>query len=51
MEIKQISLIYQQNRFAVKKLGCKIQNENIFTDKRFRLILKRNPLTIERLHL
>ena len=48
IEIKQISFIYQQNRFTVKKLICKIQNEN---DKRFYLTLKRNHLTIKGLNL
>ena len=32
IEIKQIYFAYQQSRFAVKKLICKMQNENIFTD-------------------
>ena len=49
IEIKQIYFIYQQNRFTVKKLTCKMQNENSFTDKRFLLTLKRNPLTIDRM--
>ena len=35
IEIKQISFVYQQNRFNVDKLTCKMQNENSFTDKRF----------------
>ena len=43
IEIKQISFVYQQNRFAVKKLTYKMQNENSFADKRFLLTLKRNP--------
>ena len=28
IEIKQISFVYQQNRFTVKKLICKVQNKN-----------------------
>ena len=51
IEIMQISFVYQQNRFTVKKLICKLQNENSFTDKRFLLTLKINPLTIKELHL
>ena len=51
IEIKQISFTYQQNRFTVKKLICKMQNGISFTDARFILTLKRNPLTIEELHL
>ena len=51
IEIKQISFVYQQVRFTVKKLICKIQNENRFTDKRFLLTLKRNTLAIKGLHL
>ena len=51
IEIKQISFIYQQNRFTLKKLICKMQNENSVTDKQFVLTLKRNPLTIKGLHL
>ena len=51
IEIKQISLVYQQNRFTLKKLICKMQNENSFTDKRFLLTLERNSLTIKGLHL
>ena len=43
IEIKQISFNYQQNRFTVKKLICKMKNENNFTDKRFLLTVKRNP--------
>ena len=38
IEIKQISFFsffYQENRFTVKKLICKMQNENSLTDKRF----------------
>ena len=35
IEIKQISVVYQQNRFSVKKLICKMQSENSFTDKGF----------------
>ena len=50
IEIKKIYFIYQQNLFTVKKLICKMQNENSFTYKRFLLTLKRNPLTIERSH-
>ena len=34
IEIKQISFVYQKNRFTVKKFTCKMQNENIFTAKR-----------------
>ena len=48
---KQISFVYQQNRLTVKKLICIMQNKNIFGDKRFRLTLRRNPLTIKGLHL
>ena len=51
IEIKQISFVYQQNRFTVEKRTCKMQNENSFTDKRFPLTLNRNPLTIKGLHL
>ena len=51
IEIKHISFAYRQNRFNVKILTCKMQNENSFTDKRFLLILMRNPLTIKGLHL
>ena len=35
IEMQQISFIYQQNHFTVKKLICKMQNKNSFTDKRF----------------
>ena len=51
IRIKQISFVYQQNRFTVKKFICKMQYENSFTDKRFHLTLKRNSLTIKGLHL
>ena len=51
IEIKQIFFTYQKNRFAVKKLICKIRNENSFTDKRFLLTLKINPLNIKELNL
>ena len=51
IEVKKISFVYKQNRFTVKKLICKLQNENNFTDKRFLLTLKRNPSTIKGLHL
>ena len=51
IEIKQISFVYQQNCFAVKKHICKMRNENSFTDKRSILTLKRNPLSIKGLHL
>ena len=50
IEIKKIPFVYQQNRFTVAKLICKMKNENSFADKRF-FILKRNPLTIKRLNL
>ena len=46
IEIKHISFAYQQNRFTDKECICKMQNENSFTDKRFLLTLKRNPLSI-----
>ena len=51
IEIKQTSFVYQNNRFTVKKVICKMQNENSFTNKRFLLTLKRNHLTIKGLHL
>ena len=51
IEIKQISFVYQQNRFKVKKLIYKLQNINSFTDKRFILALKRKPLIIKGLRL
>ena len=44
-EIRQNFFIYQQSRFTVKKLICKVQNENSFTVKRFPLTLERNRLT------
>ena len=34
-EIEQIFFLYQQNRFSVKRLICKIQNKNSFSDRRF----------------
>ena len=46
IEIKEISFVYQQNRFIVEKLICKMQNENSFTDKWFRFTMKRNPLIL-----
>ena len=46
IEIKQISFVYRQIRFTVKKLICKMQNENSFTDKRLLFTLEKNPLTI-----
>ena len=51
IEIKHISFFYEQNSFTVKKLICKMQNENSFSDKLFHLTLKRNPLTIKGLNL
>ena len=51
IEIKQICFVYQPNRFIVKKLIYKMQNENSLTNKGFLLNLKRNPLSIGGLHL
>ena len=50
IEIIQISSVDQHNHFTVKKLICKMQNENTFTNKRFLSTLKRNYSTIKRLH-
>ena len=51
IEIKQISFIYQQNRFTVNKLIYTMQNKNSFADKLFILTPKRTPLTIKGLNL
>ena len=51
IEIKQISFVYQENRFTVQKLISKMKNENTFTNKRFLLPIKRNHLTIKGSHL
>ena len=52
IEITHIFLLsINQNRSNVKKLICKMQNENGFTNKRFILNPKRNFLTIKGLNL
>ena len=35
IEIKQISFVYQLNRFTDKKHTCKMQEENSFTENDF----------------
>ena len=50
IEIKHISFIYQQNRFTVRKLTCKMINENSLSDKRFPLTMKWNLLIIKGLY-
>ena len=50
IEIEQISLSINTIVSLLKKLTCKMQNKNIFTDRRFLLTQKRNPLTIKGLH-
>ena len=44
IEIKHIPFVYQQNLLPVTKLICEMQKENIFSNERFFLTLKRNPL-------
>ena len=44
IEIKHISFVYRQNLFPVTKLIYEMQKKNIFSNERFFLTLKRNPL-------
>ena len=44
IEITHIPFVYQQNLFRVTNLICEMQKENIFSNERFFLTLKRNPL-------
>ena len=44
IEIEHIPFVYQQNLFPVTELICETQKESIFSNERFFLTLKRNPL-------